>query len=264
MPRRPINPQSAPHEVSFSDQSSFERNFARLDKRIRELEDRSREATSAGGRLLGRRLLTGSGVYTPTPGTTRIHVRMVGGGGGGGGTLTGPYSAGGGGSAGVMLEFVRGDDTSLILGGAYSCGEGGYGGFIAFGHLVDGGPGFDTNLRIGPELIVAKGGLGGESVGSSSSTFAIGGGKTSGSSTTDIMITSQGTGFPGVNINGYFFSGMGGYCPLGTPGPVVEGSDDGVTGTGYGVGGSGASSASDELVGGAGAPGCIIIDEFGA
>lgn len=64
------------------------------DKNLSDLPDKSAALINLGlgdgkGRLIGLKVITASGIYSPTPGTSFIYAELVGGGGGGGGGALG-------------------------------------------------------------------------------------------------------------------------------------------------------------------------------
>ncbi|WP_048339397.1 phage tail protein, partial [Enterobacter kobei] len=79
------------------------------------------------GRLLNIRVLTSSGNYTPTLGTKKIKVTVIGGGGGSGGvpaTTSFQYAASGGGAAGSSVVSLI-DVSTLTFPLSYTIGAGG-------------------------------------------------------------------------------------------------------------------------------------------
>lgn len=117
----------------------------------------------ASGSLLGRLLnirefISGSGTYTPTPGTRMILIYMVGGGGGtpqrASVAVGSANAAGSGGSGGFVraLVDVRGYST-----GSYSVGAGGTAGTLG----SSANSGGNTTFSIGPATLQANGGFGG-------------------------------------------------------------------------------------------------------
>lgn len=114
------------------------------------------------GRLLGVRIFTASGAYTPTAGTNSVIVELLGGGGAGGGipTAAGAGTAGGGGGGG---GYGRKRITSGFSGVAVTIGSGGTGVINATG-----GNGAASSFG---SLMTALGGTGG-GVGASSTATA--------------------------------------------------------------------------------------------
>lgn len=217
------------------------------------------------GRYLGTQFLTGSGTYTPTPGTRLAHVRQVAAGGGGGGansTTTIPDSAGAGGNSGWCIDYrVTGSGGSDLTGGSFGCGSGGAGGAAT---PTSGTTGGDTTLTIGGVLFTAKGGTGG-------GAFLNNKGGPAAPQTQPVaigMLAYYGPGLPGSTGGspslGLAYSGTGGSVPpFGSGGFAVNvGPAIGGPGLGYGSGGGGAVADGFSAPGAAGAAGAIIIDEF--
>lgn len=269
MARRVLPPGQPPPQPTGDPAQSRANDI--LHRRISELEARDRQSSGemddavsgvSSGRWLGRRLLTGGGLYTPTPGTRLAHVRMTGGGGGGGGAnSTTQDSAGAGGNSGWVLDFQAvGTEGRDVLGGAFSCGAGGAGGSAV---PTDGATGGDTVLRVQGKTYTAKGGTGG-------------GGllNINGAPGTPALTSTAGTGIlsyyvaggygvsAGVGELAYCGAG-GGVAPFGSGGfSVNAGPAVGGVGLGFGSGGAGGVADFFAIQGAAGAAGAIIIDEY--
>lgn len=151
------------------------------------------------GRLLGVKVFTSSGIYTPTPGTASVIVELLGGGGAGGGipTAAGAGTAGGGGGGGGygrkrIISGFNGVAVTVGIGGTGVInGSGNSGGVSSFGALMTalggtgGGVGSTTTSTAIPVGAQGVGGLttladvsrkgGGGGTGLISSTFAQGG-----------------------------------------------------------------------------------------
>lgn len=215
------------------------------------------------GRLLGVQKLTGSGTYTPTPGTKKIIVELVGGGGAGGGAFAGSNttsSAGAGGSSGAYGKAVLNSVPSSVNvvigigGGGTSGGKGGNGGTTIFGSLS------------------ASGGIGGKAssyAGSATYTDVTSG--TSDFSGDFIEAMTGGYSSIGLMLSASFcFGGGGGNSKIGTGGAVsglnISGSSSPGTApsaSNYGAGGSGGVSTSATSVsGGNGSNGVVIVWEY--
>lgn len=208
--------------------------------------------------LIGVRVLTGSGTYTPTAGTKRVLVCAWGGGGAGGGTPTAATQAaiGGGGGAGAYAEKLL---TTGFGGASYAVGAGGT---PAAGAI--GGAGADTTFGAGP-LVTAKGGAGGP-LGVANANALAGAGGLASTSVGDFKIDgAQGE----MGDRQVVTAGGGGAAPRGGPGgrrnaipsaSVVAG----VAGSVPGGGGSGAHVISNAATGagGAGAAGGLVVYEF--
>lgn len=206
--------------------------------------------------LIGVQTLTGSGVFTPSPGTNRIRIKMIGGGGAGGGapaTTTGQCSGGTGGGSGAYVEAVL---TSGFNGAAYTAG---FPGVATLGGV--GGDGGDSNF--GP--VSADGGVGGVTYGPTSPPLVGGYGNTAlatggylnvpGRSGGNLIILNLAVGFSGAGADSQW--GAGG-------GNANVGPSDGTPARGYGAGGAGASLVAGAAAqrGGAGGPGYIVIEEY--
>lgn len=215
-----------------------------------------------GGNFLARQILSASsGTYTPTSGTTKIRVHMIGGGGGGGGVInTAGTASGAGGGSGVFLDFLVNPGAS-ITGGAFSCGAAGAAGSSAGGN---GGNGGDTTLTTNAVTYTAKGGGGGPG----STGVAVVPGNfppiAPAAGTTAVGVSGYILALQGVVLTaGVAWSGAGaGVPPFGSGGLQVGTSNNGIAGSGFGAGGSGGCTSSGGRTGGAGTAGCIIIDEY--
>lgn len=129
------------------------------------LATRSMHAMQLGqavGRLIGVKVFTASGTYTPTEGTTSVIVEAQGGGGAGGGTpvtaggQTAISASGGSGSYGIgryTTGFASGVPVTVGVGGTSTvAGAGGNGGTSSFGALLSayGGNGAASGGVVGP------------------------------------------------------------------------------------------------------------------
>lgn len=205
------------------------------------------------GSLLNEQILTGAGVYVPTPGTTTVRVRQQAAGGGGGGAGAGGFgvAAGGGGNSGVYLEYI----VALTSGGPYSAGTGGPGGTSA---PTAGGTGGDATLELNGTTIVAKGGTGGNLAIKSSSGVA--GPKLPAMTSTVVPVLTYGEGGIGYWSGPVAVSGRGGSSPIATGGVAIGLGSGGFAGL-HGGGGSG-GAAFGAINGGPGGDGMIIVDEY--
>jgi len=199
---------------------------------------------------LSRQIFTADDTYVPTPGTTKVQVQMSGGGGDGGDSVGSPggLSVGGGGGAGAALDF-------FIDGG----------GSITGGPVVIGGPGGPTSVTINAVVYTAtpgqNGGLAFSAIGDP--VTAAGGNTSAGSSAVDVV--SGESGMPGIVLStvfGHSGTGAGGEFGIGGNGNGVDSPGNGQAGSGFGSGGGGALSTTASFVGGTGAPGIVIIDEY--
>lgn len=121
------------------------------------------DSSGFGGRLAGgRKVITVSGTYIPTPGCKLAFCELVGGGGGGGGCYladsSGASAGGGGGSGGYsFFIFLNPVPTAVTIGSG-----GGMGVIAANATPANGTAGGDTTFG---SLAKAKGGYGGLSAG---------------------------------------------------------------------------------------------------
>lgn len=226
-------------------------------------------ADQIGGRLLGvRRFATpGTSTYTPTSGTTRVVVEVVGAGASGGGTvaaLTGQSAAGGGGGGGA---FARALIDSGFSGVTVTIGAG--------GSSVAGAAGAAGGPSSFGSLVVCPGGSGAPQAGGSATpTYGTPGlgaqGPTFGSGVQVIAGASGAPGFPGaVYSPALVISGAGASTPYGSGSSATGSSATGQTGTGLQAGGQGAGGAGGYSTagggagtGGAGAGGLVVVYEY--
>jgi hypothetical protein len=186
-------------------------------------------------------ILSGSGTYTPSSGTTSIIVELLGGGAGG-------SSAGSLGTAGGNTTF-----GSLTANGGAAASSGLIGGV---GGSASGG---DVNIA-GQNGLTGTGNSGGLAIGGAGGGSAFGGGGSSLYSAGAGSATVRGGGGAGGATSaagtGYAGGGGGGYCRKAISSPAASYS--------YAVGGAGSGGTTGGAVyaGGAGAAGIIIITEF--
>lgn len=217
--------------------------------------------SSVTGLLLNIQTFSTSGTYTPTAGTTRILVELVGGGGGGGGiaaTGAGQVCASAGGGAG---GFVRSLINSGFSGQAYVIGAAGAGGVAG----AAGGNGGNSTF-----MGLTAGGGGGGGVGFVAATSAAtpGTGGTASGGTLLNMVGQRGTLPYGSFAGGLVIGGNGGNSPIGSGG--IGGSATtantvlGTNGVGFGGGGGGGAAGASQGVNlsSQGAVGQITIYEF--
>lgn len=219
----------------------------------------SRNNLGAVGKIV-RQVFTSSGTYTPTANMLYADIECLGGGAAGGSTATAGASIGCGGGGGGAGSYSRKRVTATDIGASkpVTIGAGGTPG--AAGNNP-GGNGGDTSVG---SLCIAKGATGGSGCnGSSTANGGLGG--------------VPGTGdVPGAGANGKACVAMGGNnnsaggygadSPYGGGGRTAPAgaAAAGEAATGYGAGGSGAVSynAGGTAVGGAGAPGLVIVTEY--
>ena len=219
----------------------------------------------ASGNLLNVQYLTTSGTYTATAGTVSCLVQAVGGGGGGGGmpfvSGTGivAASSGGGGGAWAQRYYATAPSSAsftigaLGSGGASGANPGSAGGSTSFNgdFTTGGGSGgiagvaFNANTR-GVSYQQTLGG-------SPSGTYDVGG--RGGMSVSAV-----------IHAGADFISGSGGDSVFGDGAIGVVSAANGIASTTLGSGGSGCGAANPggPHSGGNGAPGIIIVYEYGA
>lgn len=213
--------------------------------------------TGFSGRLLGIKVFTSGGTYTPTTGTAAVYVKVQAGGGAGGGTpatSAGQSAAGGGGAAGTYAEgyYTTGFSGVTITvgsaGAAASGANGGAGGSSSFGALLS-----------------CPGGAGG-SVGTASTAWVTAGAAmTSAPTGTSLLYMRGQAGEQSVVISATASrSGAGGATAFGSGGPGLWSSSAGLAGVGFGSGGGGANASASTAAqtGSAGNPGIVEIFEF--
>ncbi|MCU3985481.1 glycine-rich domain-containing protein [Enterobacter mori] len=216
------------------------------------------------GRLLNIRVLTSSGNYTPTLGTKKIKVTVIGGGGGSGGvpaTTSVQYAASGGGAAGSSVVSLI-DVSTLTFPLSYTIGAGGAPGAGA-PVTTNGGPGGTTTF--GP--LTAPGGNGsvyGTLV--NQGNTGISGNATPGAIGTggNILNMRGSAGGYAFLFSANTISGSGGDSLLGKGGFGVGFPPVRSLGTGYGSGGSGVAInlSSAAIAGTVGTAGVIIVEEY--
>jgi hypothetical protein len=215
---------------------------------------------AAGGRFLGRTILTAvTGTFTTQASTTKIVVKLVGGGAAGGGSpqQTGSNISGGGGGSGGYSEKLFA--VTGATGYTYGAGAGGA---AASGAI--GGNGGDTTFAVAGVTVTAKGGLGGQRGGFGEQ---IGGDGAPVGTNGDLNAGGMPGGFgdpPNGAIGGYGgCSIFGGGAPANLRTTGNQGA--GVAAKAYGSGGSGGWSLSAvglAVAGGAGSGGVIIVEEY--
>ncbi len=235
---------------------------------------------TANAGLINVQRFTANGTYTPTAGTNKIIVEMVGGGGGGGGVhaISASYAWGRGGGSGGYFKKYFSSITSAT--GSVIVGSGGTSGQYNIPQV--GGNGGDSAFSINTVTYVAQGGYGGSgSVGSGLlNSFVRGTNPRGGTSTGDVTIQSKGTrgGFnaelrttggatvvsPGDGGADSLF-GNGGLGVVEGPGHDIPYTNHA---TGYGAGGAGPSLtnaghySSNKCLGGSGSQGVVFVYEY--
>lgn len=231
------------------------------------------------GRLTGVKEITVSGTYTPTPGTKRAIVDMIGGGGGGGSNATtvspGYAAAANGGNSGsrvVLLSTINDQATYEVV-----IGSAGAGGAVNTASGSDGSSGGDTKFG----GFIATGGRGG-SRGTAFNVLPTAGASNAPNpeNTTPTggdLVLVQHRGHTGDG--GFLFSpdnargGKGGEGEYGNAGVAIAlsagvNASPGNNASGFGSGGSGSVSVTGtgttgvSMKGGNGSPGVVIIWEY--
>jgi hypothetical protein len=218
--------------------------------------------TAATGRLLAVRTFAnpGSTIYTPTAGTNKVRVTVVGGGGAGTGcdNLDSSHfqAAPGGGGGGFATSWI----TSGFSGVTITVGAGGAGQNNGTNNGNGGG-----QSEFG-SFLSASGGQGGTFISPVTGAFVQGGGsggQGSGGNVANGMGQQGGNAFGTSNDN--MLSGYGGGSYLGFgPSGFAGGTSQGNNGVSPGSGGSGAINQIGNAAkfGGSGANGIVIVEEF--
>jgi len=219
------------------------------------------------GNLTGIQTFTADGTYTPTAGTTKVLVYVVGGGGAGGGANGAggdTSSAGGGGGGGATsIKFIS---TGLGSTETVTVGAGGVG-----NSTTNGGSGGTTSFGSHATATGGSGGKGGSGAGVTATRSVRvregGAGGSISSGVGDVLISGQagGNGVAGSETDATsVVAGEGGSSHLGGGAVGIDGLDNGIDAVGYGGGGGGASSfnTSSDRTGGDGADGAVVIYEY--
>lgn len=202
------------------------------------------------------RLLSGSGTYTPSPGTKWIKIKMVGGGGGGSGG--GTSSVGNGGSGGATTF-----GTSLLTasggGGGVGAGIGGTGGTTAVNSpaIAMAAPqGASGSSYLGSNAGLAIPGMPG-----ASTPFGGGGGGGIYASTGFSAVANTGAGGggggAGTSAGGGSGGGAGGYIEAYIAGNLAASYSYTI-----GAGGTAGAAGTSANAGGPGGSGFILIEEY--
>ncbi|MFT4064264.1 beta strand repeat-containing protein [Paraburkholderia sp.] len=235
----PLNISFSTGAATFTQRPTFNGNTA---------VDTGNIAALTQGRLIGVRVFTSSGTYTPTPGTNSIIAEAQAGGGGGAGCLATAAGCVAVGSAGQPGAYARGQFTSGFSSVAVTVGAAGAPG-------VTGGAGGDGGQTSFGSLLVVNGGAGG-SVGRND-------GPNSAANVTAALATVA-TGGNILNSASPIPRTSWAALSLGLvmPTPRVPSP---IMGFAYGWGGRGSGqgqSASSALVGDTGGQGVVIIYEY--
>jgi len=228
---------------------------------ITDERDFSRFGNTVGGSLLNIQVFKASGTYTPTAGTTRIIVEVLGGGGGGGGcaaTGAGQVSVGGGGGAG---SFGRATFTSGITTTAVTVAQG-----VAAGAPgADGAPGNTSSFGA---LVVAPGGrAGGAGPAVAPPTMTWGSNSSDLPTGANLLAANGEGGYLGMGLSVSSVAGGRGATSIFSAGST--GSMNGAPGSGSAAGTNGAAGggacnlpSSAARSGGAGNGGFVIVYEY--
>lgn len=199
-------------------------------------------------------IFTTSGTWTCPTGINAVEISLVGAGGGGGGSNGAGTASGGGGSGayliGNMIKVVPTTTYTVTIG---ALGAGGVGD-------NDGTTGGLTSMVTAEGTVSCAGGVGG--VKASAGGTGGGGGASSGgtyaasTSTAGARFITTAGASGGTRGGGN--SGGGASGPFGKGATGVASSVTGANATGYGAGGSG-EGANNNVGGGAGSPGIVII-----
>ena len=207
------------------------------------------------GVLIGITTLTTSSTspYSPTVGTTKMLVYIVGGGGQGGGCAASGGSAGaGGGAGGLVIDYISHSGSTTY---AFTVGAAGTSGGTGAAGATGAGTTFNG---------VTAGGGGGGSVGNATSFLTVAGGIGGTATGGDINVPGDngGAGVRLSNTTTYGLAGIGASSPFGRGGQGrTTSTGAGGAATGYGAGGGGALGSTSSA-GGAGTAGVIIIYEY--
>ena len=209
----------------------------------------------AAGRLLNVQIFSTSGTYTPSPGTAFVVAEGVGAGGGGSGAATnsaGNVSLGSPGSAG---SWGKGYYTIAQIGASQA---------VTIG--AGGGPGVNGGATSLGSLLTLPGGVGGSPLNNVAPPTFNGAGSIAGAPTGANIASNRGIA-PQYSLAisaSAAIGGAGGSSPFGTSGANIANAN-GAAGTGNGSGGSGTATlgAAASVTGGSGAPGLLIIMEYG-
>jgi hypothetical protein len=241
-------------------------NFVQFDPQTLTTAQQSQARANIGAMVaMGTpktRMITATGTYVPTPGTLFALVEGCGGGGAGGGvnsTGTTNSLAAGGGAGGTYSRVWL---TAAQIGAGLAATIGAGGTAVAGGN---GGAGGQTSLAA---FLTAPGG-GGGFLASTSASPACGQAGALGTGDASIQGADGGAGlwFNSATITS--FGGFGGSSQFAgmrvPPNGSASSNTAGVAGRNYGGGGTGASSmgVTGTPAGGAGAPGAIMVTEYG-
>lgn len=213
------------------------------------------------GRLLNVQVFYNSGAYTPTVGTKKVIVEMVGGGGGGAGSHAADSGYTSVGSAGGAGSYAKGQFTQNFSGVQITVGTNGAGGTSSGPYASDGG-----TSSFG-SLITAAGGSAGQPAGPTNIyPFSTGAAVVSAGVNGANIIGTPGQGASasiGVNA-AVVIESPGGSSQFGAGGFITAFNAKGVNGSGYGSGGgpSKVNGGNAAVAGGNGSQGLVIVWEY--
>jgi hypothetical protein len=214
------------------------------------------------GSLVKTTVLTAGTTLVLGATTKNVRVRLRGGGGGGGGSQTQAAAAAasaGGAQGGYAERYFTGVTPGATL--TYAIGVGGTGGLSTNGNGTAGG---NTTITVNAAAVTANGGPGGSAfgiglAGAASST----GGSAPALSTSGDLNGSGMPGNPGIQFSATAgISGSGGGEGAGRGSAVAGAGVAGLANTGGGGSGALMLNGSASVVGGSGAAGFIILDEY--
>lgn len=213
------------------------------------------------GRLLNIQVFYNSGTYTPTIGTKKVIVEMVGGGGGGAGSHAADSGYTSVGAAGGAGSYAKGQFTQNFSGVQITVGTNGAGGTSSGPYASDGG-----TSSFG-SLITAAGGSAGQPAGPTNIyPFSTGAAVVSAGANGANIIGTPGQGASasiGVNA-AIVIESPGGSSQFGAGGFITAFNAKGVNGSGYGSGGgpSKVNGGNAAVAGGNGSQGLVIVWEY--
>jgi hypothetical protein len=220
--------------------------------------DFSNVGSSSGG-LLNIQTFTSSGTYTPTPGTTKVIVEVVGGGASGGSCAATTGSTASGASGGGSGAYAKALITSGFSGVAVTVGAGGA---APAAGANDGNDGGSSSFG---SLVVAPGGKHGRGSVAFTPPITLGSSGNTAAPTGATILGSVGYRGGGSFILSTAATTGGEWAPsVFGPGGLPGGNAAGNAAITPGAGGGGASSlaSSAARAGGAGASGIVIISEY--
>lgn len=215
----------------------------------------------AKGSLIARRVFStpGTTTYTPTSGTNKVRVTVVGGGGGGSAvpaTNSSQFAVGGGGGAGGVAIS---DIASGFAGVPITVGAGG-------GRSGAGAAAAPGNASSFGSILSATGGQGGTVTGATANPYSNAGGVGGVGSGGNVFTGNGGAGANGVAFNSNnISSGNGGASYIGAGAPSIyttSAAGQDATTAGAGGGGAAAQASTGGYVGGAGGTGIVIVEEY--